>query len=278
MRLLSDDPTQRPTASEARDGLAAIAEGRAPGGGTPATGTAVLDVNSVAAAGAGRAAVTDPAPDQVDTAAVVPPVPPRPAAPGTGGGDDGTAADRRRPLLIALAAVLVVGLGVLVAVLTRGTDAGSGSQTPTTSAAAAPAPARSVAPTTGAVPTTSAAPTTSTEPSTTSETTTTETTESVPVTDPVGFVQSFYGQLPGNTDAAWALLGTTAQDQSGGRSSFDSFYGGLSRVWAENLRASGNTVTATIVFTSKSGSVSRENYQFVVGSQNGRQVIESFSH
>ena len=94
----------------------------------------------------------------------------------------------------------------------------------------------------------------------------------------MGFVQGYYGLLPGNTDAAWALLGPTAQSQSGGRSGFDAFYGGLSRVWAENLRASGNTVTATIVFTPKSGPVSRENYRFVVGTQDGRQVIESFSH
>ena len=49
-------------------------------------------------------------------------------------------------------------------------------------------------------------------------------------------------------------------------------------MWAENLRVSGNTVTATIVFTRKNGEVSREDYTFVVGTQNGRQVIESFSH
>ena len=123
MRLLSDDPTQRPTASEARDGLADIAEGRAPAGGTPSTGTAVLDMSPVAAAGAGRTAAADPSPEQVATAAALPPARPRrsgPREPGGGGGDDGTAADRRRPLLIALAAVLVVGLGVLAAVLTRG--------------------------------------------------------------------------------------------------------------------------------------------------------------
>ena len=98
------------------------------------------------------------------------------------------------------------------------------------------------------------------------------------MTDPVGLVQSFYGQLPGNTDAAWGLLGPTAQSQSGGRSGFNGFYGTLERVWAENLRASGNTVSATIVFTTKGGEVSREAYTFVVGTQNGRQVIESFSH
>src|SRR5690349_5365246 len=180
MRLLSDDPTQRPTASEARDGLTAIAEGRAPAGGTPSTGTAVLDMSPVAAAGAGRTAVADPTPEQVATAAALPPAPPppvRPADPGGGGGDDGTAADRRRPLLIALAAVLVVGLGVLAAVLTRGGDGGSATPTPTAgaTATAAPAPAPAAPPvaTTSAPGTTTEPTTSSAEPTTTSETTAT---------------------------------------------------------------------------------------------------------
>jgi hypothetical protein len=32
------------------------------------------------------------------------------------------------------------------------------------------------------------------------------------------------------------------------------------------------------VFTQKDGSVSRESYQFVLGTEDGREVIESFSH
>jgi hypothetical protein len=275
MRLLSDDPKERPTASQARDALAPIAEGKPPAAGQSTTGTAVLDVGAAAvAAEAGRTAVADPPPEQVATAAAPPPAPPppRPAEPGPAGS---TAPERRRPLLIALAALLVVGLGVLVAVLMSG--AGSESETPSAStSAAAPEPAAPAA-TTPSAPTTTAAPTTSAEPTTSAPTTTETTTESLPVTDPVGFVQSFYGLLPGNTDAAWALLGPTAQSQSSGRAGFDSFYGGLERVWAENLRVNGNTVTATIVFTKKDGSVSREGYTFVLGVQDGRQVIESFS-
>ena len=94
----------------------------------------------------------------------------------------------------------------------------------------------------------------------------------------MAFVQRYYGLLPENTDAAWALLSPTAQSQSGGRGVFDGFYAGLARVWAENLRANGNTVTATIVFTDKSGRVSRDPYQFVVGTtSDGREIMESFS-
>jgi hypothetical protein len=279
MRLLSDDPTLRPTASEARDGLAAVAEGR-PAGGTPSTGTAVLDVSPAAAAGAGRTAVADPPPEQMATAAALPPAPPPPIRPGdrgAGGGDDGTAADRRRPLLIALAAVLLVGLGVLAAVLTRGAGADSASPTPAATATAAPAPvAPPVVTTTSAAPaSTTAPPTSSAEPTTTTSETTTST-DSTPVTDPVGFVQSYYGLLPGNTDAAWAQLGPTAQSQSGGRDAYDSFWSGKSRVWAENLRVvGGNMVTATIVFTDNNGSVKRDPYRFVLGTQDGRQVIQS---
>ena len=189
MRLLSDDPKERPTASQARDALTPIAEGKPPASGNPTTGTALLDVGAAAVAAAaanpGRTAVADPAPaaggDRCRAAPGRPAAPDPPTAGAAGG--DAPATVRRRPLLIALAAVLVVGLGVLAAVLTRGTDPGPGTATPTTEAAA-PAPAAPpVVVTTSAAPTTEAAPTTSAEPTTTSETTTT--TGSAPVTDPV---------------------------------------------------------------------------------------------
>ena len=275
MRLLSDDPTERPTASEARDALAPIADGKPPTGGRPSTGTALLDPGAAGvAATPGRTAVADPAPEQVATAAALPPARPGPADTGTSG--DAGGAERRRPLLIALAALLVVGLGVLAAVLTN--SAGNDPQTPapSTSEAAAPAPAAPVTTTTEA-PTASASASASAEPSASTAPPTT-TTEAAAPTNPVGLVQNFYGLLPGNTDAAWALLGPSAQSASGGRSGFDGFYATIERVWAEDLRMDGNRVTATIVFTRKDGQVSREGYQFVVGTQDGRQVIESFSN
>ena len=49
-------------------------------------------------------------------------------------------------------------------------------------------------------------------------------------------------------------------------------------VTLENARASGgNTVSGTIVFVRNDGTTSRESYRFVVGEENGRQVIQSFS-
>ena len=179
MRLLSDDAKERPTASQARDALTPIAEGKPPASGNSSTGTAVLDVGAaaVAAAVAGPS-VADPAPEQVATAAALPPAPPPPVRPTGGGaaggaGGEAPATVRRRPLLIALAAVLVVGLGVLAAVLTSGTDPGTGSSAPTTEAAAPAPAARSAVTTTSAAPTTEAAPTTSAEPTTTETTTAT---------------------------------------------------------------------------------------------------------
>src|SRR3954453_20205113 len=58
MRLLADDPAERPTASEAREILGAIAEGRSTVGGAAPEGTAVLDAGlATAAVNGGRTAV-----------------------------------------------------------------------------------------------------------------------------------------------------------------------------------------------------------------------------
>ena len=111
----------------------------------------------------------------------------------------------------------MVVTAVLIFILTRPSDPGTGSPSPTT-------------------PSVSAISTQATEVAPFSTGTTAITGTEATLTDPIGFVQSYYGQLPGNTDAAWALLGSTAQSQSGGRGAFDAFYAGMSRVWAEDLR------------------------------------------
>jgi hypothetical protein len=284
MRLLAADPDERPTAAEARDTLAAIAEGR---GGAGSTGTAVLDAGAVPGGGsaartalAARATTNDPlsgAPEPMPTAAAAPPVTtaPRPATRPEAGG---AGSSRRRPVLIALLALAVLGIGIVAAVLTRGGGGTPGAPAVATSSAAAPTP-RPVAPPVATTP----APTTTTPAPTTTSSAPTETTatgtESAPTSQtPVAFVQTYYGLLPGNTDAAWSLLGSAAQSQSGGRGGFDGFYAGVSQVWAENLRVTGNnTVTATVVFLERDGTATREPYRFVIGTQNGRQVIESFN-
>jgi hypothetical protein len=95
----------------------------------------------------------------------------------------------------------------------------------------------------------------------------------------VSFVQRYYGLLPDNTDAAWALLGPQAQQVSGGRAGYDRFYGGLRSVSLQNVRATGdNTVQATVVFVRDDGTTTSEPYQFVVGTgSDGQTIMESFS-
>jgi hypothetical protein len=112
------------------------------------------------------------------------------------------------------------------------------------------------------------APTTSPEP----------TPQSAP-SDPVGFVQNYYSLLPGNTAAAWNLLSPTAQDASGGRSGFESFYGRMQSVSLENIRQTGDdTVEATVVFAEQNGRTTREPYRFVISTDgNERTIMESFS-
>src|SRR4051794_16557320 len=294
MRLLADDPAQRPTAEQARDTLAAIADGRnTPDAGS--TGTAVLDGGAAAvAAQGGRTAVasyretragTDrpERPELVATAAGVPPVAvaPRPASRPDDGGD-GPTGGGFRPVLLALLAVGAVAVVILAVVLARGGGQPPSDPGPSTAAAptaeqarpAAPAPAPTSQ---AAATTTTTAPTTTTTTST-SATSTTTTTAAAGSTDAVAFVQGYYGLLPGNTGAAWDRLGPTAQAQSGGRGGFDRFYGGMRSVTLENARASGdNAVSGTIVFVQNNGTTTREGYRFVIGNQGGRQVIESFS-
>ena len=94
----------------------------------------------------------------------------------------------------------------------------------------------------------------------------------------MGFVRSYYALLPGNTDAAWALLGPTARAESGGRATFNSFYAGLQAVSVDSARQVGdNTVQATIRFVRQDGTTTNEAYRFVMGTDgNGNTIMQSF--
>ena len=92
-------------------------------------------------------------------------------------------------------------------------------------------------------------------------------------------MQGYYGLLPGNTDAAFALLSGGAQAQSGGRAGFDRFYAGLQSVSLQSPRRTGeNTAEATVVFVRRDGSTTSEPYRFVMATgPDGRTIMESFS-
>ena len=101
----------------------------------------------------------------------------------------------------------------------------------------------------------------------------------VSATEPVTFVQRYYALLPGNTDAAFRLLGPRARSQAGGVVGFRSFYARMQSVTVQNPRSVGdNTVTAVVRFVQKDGTSSNEQYRFVMRTDgSGRMIMESFS-
>ena len=140
-------------------------------------------------------------------------------------------------------------------------------------------------PATAAAPVTSAAPATTTPRRTTAAPTTTPAPTSAQpapggnVADPVGFVQGYYGLLPGQAGAAFALLSPQAQAQSGGAQGYANFWGGMSAVSLSDVRRTGTgTVNATVRFVRKDGTTTNEPYQFVVGADGGgKTILQSFS-
>ncbi|WP_232664359.1 serine/threonine-protein kinase [Pseudonocardia sp. TRM90224] len=245
MRLLSADPEDRPSAAQARDALAAL------DGGSPIQlggGTALLD--------------PDGGPP---TMADVPPTPPaRPAAAGPvpAGRPPAPAATRRRRrtmLLIAGVAVLALAGGATAAMLSANNNlASQGTGT-------------------GAEPSTSAGPSAAAPP-TGAPTTTAQTTAPPAADNAIAYVQNYYAQLPGNTEAAWAMLSPRAQAKSNGRAGFDSFWAQFDSVRLDNPRETGpDFVRATVVFVRKDGTTSSEPYSFVINRPNGVMIMEDFS-
>jgi serine/threonine protein kinase len=254
MRLLSREPEDRPTASQARAALAAAAGGRD-------SGLAPLLAPTVAV---GAAADVPPAPPGPPTVTELPrPEPER----------------RRRsprlPVLLGLLAVLAAGAGVTAALLTGGDDnqdPNAAAQAPT-SVSGEPTPN---APTTTPLATPTPAPTTTTAPALT----TAPTAPSGPVdADAVAFVEGYYGLLPDNTDAAWELLSADAQSRSGGRGGYDNFWAEMESVSVRNARQTGvDTVEATVVFERRNGTTTNEPYRFVLGTgPDGQTIVQSFS-
>ncbi len=271
MRLLSNEPTERPSASQARDSLARIAAGQTVAGIATPTQTLVAPADDVAdgTAAPDTGATPSSSPGTLTDAPAPTPV----VIPGGGNGGSRSGGGRfrnRLPVLIAaIVALLVIGGGIAIGI------ARSNSQ--------APEPGPIAAPTTTAAPTsTSAPPTTrsaSPSPSSTTGSPSPSASATAPAGDAVAFVQNYYGQLPGNINGAFAMLSPNAQAASGGINQFRQFYGGLRTVYAQNIRRAGpNAVTATIVFVRADGSQSQENYRFVVATDsNGQQIMQSFT-
>jgi serine/threonine protein kinase len=255
MRLLSREPEDRPSAAQARDALAALSSGGdaglAPLAATPPSTAVMMPTQSS----------SPPTLSDVPSPAPRRPAPPRPAP----------RRNRLTPVLLALLAVVAVGAGVVVSILTSraGTEP-SAAPSGTTGAPAAPAP--TTAPEATSAPTT--APRTTAPPTTAA----TSAPAAAP-SDAVAFLQNYYSLLPDNTNEAWQLLGPEARDRSNGRTGYDGFWSGIADVSLQNVRQSGgSTVDATVVFTRKDGTTTSEPYRFVIGTEpDGRTVVETFS-
>jgi eukaryotic-like serine/threonine-protein kinase len=242
MRLLSVDPKDRPSAAQARDLLAAVA-----------AGAVEPDAGPI---GVFRGVDASRKPEGPRLAGV-----------------DGPFRRRRVPALLGLLlAVLVLGGGATIITLTTGTGsvAAAPQASPSATAASTSAAASQAAASQAA---------TSSPPSPAPRSSPVPAPGPAPGTDPVSFVQRYYALLPGNIDAAFALLGPRARSQAGGAAGFANFYARMQSVTVYNARLVGDdTVNATVRFVQKDGTTSNEPYRFVMTKDgSGKMMMESFT-
>jgi serine/threonine protein kinase len=252
MQLLSVDPEARPSAAQARDMLATVAAGQVDSHPGP-LGTFRTEEAPAEAEGSEPAQV------------------------------DGPLRRRRVTVLLGLllgVLVLVGGATILTLTSASGGLAAAPPASPPVTTASTPTAAT---PASTAPPPPSPAPTNSPTPSPTPSSIAASAPAPAPApppgTDPVTFVQRYYALLPGNTDAAFALLGPQARSQSGGAAGFTRFYARMQSVTVHNLRLAGpKTVNGTVRFVQKDGTTSNEPYRFVMTTDDSRKmIIESFT-
>ncbi|GGB69128.1 hypothetical protein GCM10011314_05510 [Knoellia flava] len=272
--MLSPDPAARPTMREVADRLARLPEeedlDRAM---PPVAPTAVLPRHDEHGERDDVLPWFPPDPDDGDAHD-------GPGAPGSSGasGAPSGAADReprRRGRALLLLGAAAVAVAVLVAALTGnlpgGSDAGeardtSPSTAPSTSATS-DTPSRSTTPSpTASSP--SQTPTSRPTPSTSSPS------ASPPASRPQQLssaISSYYALLPDDTDAAWSRLTAGYQrSPSGGRDSFESFWGRIDDVRVSDVRARPpDEVEATLRYTYENGRVDVERTRFRLVDEDG---------
>ncbi|WP_436492311.1 serine/threonine-protein kinase [Actinokineospora sp. HUAS TT18] len=171
--------------------------------------------------------------------------------------------DARSIVLTVLAIIGAALVGVLVAYLLTNNNTPKASGTPS----------NTVAPTT-AKKTNTTIRTTTEEPTTT--TTTTTTTKAKPTdAEYAQALKSYYGLLPKNPDAAWALLTERGQRKSGGYESFKKFYGAIDKVELLAVGGKDNHLEGNVRF-SKDGRSVTERYTWTLVDDNGTIKIDNF--
>ena len=90
------------------------------------------------------------------------------------------------------------------------------------------------------------------------------------------FVRSYYGLLPGDTDAAWAKLGTEYQSTAGGRAGYDSFWSSVASVEVGSVgQRDSSSVTVALTYSFPNGSTSSETRWIQVGVDDGTLYIDN---
>ncbi len=86
-------------------------------------------------------------------------------------------------------------------------------------------------------------------------------------------VRDYYALLPDRLDEAWTYLGPGVMEQARGRNGYANFWGQFRDVSAEDVRADGNTVTLTIVYTRPDGSTETEPYLLEMGTAEDGSIL-----
>jgi hypothetical protein len=265
--MLAADPHSRPSMRAVADTIAALRQTPPPSNG------AVPDPSATEASVATSVSDPLPAPD-----AAASPVP-RPTAP------------RRNRGIAAALAVVLLGVGILLATLllddrrsanptadtgesTSAPPATTGRPTPTP-----PASTKTAEPSSTATQTPAPTATPSTKPRTRSPAPTTAPTVRGAATEAElrQAITSYYALLPRNTDAAWPGMTASYQaNHAGGRQAYERFWGAISKIKVTKVTGSRpRSAQATLTYYFKDGRVIRERTAYGLINDGGRLKINT---
>jgi serine/threonine protein kinase len=258
MQLLRVEPSERPSLTITRDGLLAVAEGRQP---------ITADADATERIAGNRLPPPRPqtpprqwsAPSQqegtrLDVHPFSEPVPSGPVMqapmPPPARSDN-----RVRSIVLTVLAIVAAALvGILVASLLSAGGSDNGQAQPDETAQGTPVG--------DTLPTT----TTTTEPAGPTD------------ADYETAVRDYYGLLPANVEAAWALMTPNAQAEGGGGRSYQRFWKGVQSVEVLSTSVNGDQVTATLRFVTKKNRTSTEDYTLSFVDQDGQLMIDHFEN
>jgi len=294
MRMLAPEPSGRPTMSQCRQALAAIASGQpippallgaAPTPvpptrrvGPPApVGRAVSPSAATPAASPQTRLDVRPFDHEGDTR-LRSDVAMRPSVARLSGLSPAESArpqksSKKSMVVAGLAIVAAAAVGILLAnALTSPPNAQNGAQTTGPTQPANP-PVASSAPSTTTATRTASSTTSSTTTSTSASTTSTTASQA----DLVNAITGYYGLLPDNTDEAFQRLSPAGQTRAGGAATYRQFWAGIAQVSTSQVRATGrNQVTAVVSYVRKDGTTARESDTFTLVQSGNLLLIDSW--